>query len=466
MSSGSREQSLVDQFAGSPERGYLPGYSLHPGPANQEPLPPSPFLNNQESKSRGRQLASLPLSFTDSVKIFPVKKTNFQILKKDPQSRARAGVFKTSHGLVETPVFMPVGTQATVKSLTPEDLIELGAQIILNNTYHLYLRPGTEVIAKFGGVHKFQHWDGPILTDSGGFQVFSLGRGSAVSESSGDKGNKGDGVLAKIDKDGVDFRSHLDGSKHRFTAEKSIEIQHALNSDIILAFDECAPYPSTEAYSREAMERTHQWAVRSLRRHSELGGDQLLFGIVQGGSYPQLREESAKFINSLDFAGHCIGGVSVGEPKELMYQAIDKVRPWLAETKPVHLLGVGEVEDFFEAIERGVDMFDCVAPTRNARNGGLYISPFAKGYKGKFRINIFNAGYKGDMGAIDSTCGCYSCKNYSRAYLHHLFKAEELLAYRLASIHNLYFCVNLVKSIRQSLLEGTYRSLRSHWLAS
>lgn len=388
---------------------------------------------------------------------------NFQILKKDPKTRGRVGVFETAHGTVETPVFMPVGTQATVKSLTPEDLKDLGAQIILNNTYHLYLRPGTEVIQKFGGVHSFQHWDGPILTDSGGFQVFSLGKESAVSERSGDKGNE---VLAKIDSDGVDFRSHLDGSKHRFTAEKSIEIQHALNSDIILAFDECAPYPSSEGYSREAMERTHLWAQRSLKRHQELGGDQALFGIVQGGSYPKLREESAKFINSLDFAGFCIGGVSVGEPKELMYQAIDKVEPRLDENKPRHLLGVGEVEDFFEAIERGIDMFDCVAPTRNARNGGLYISPQAKGFGGKFRLNILNAGFKGDQDAIDSSCGCYTCKHYSRAYLHHLFKAEELLAYRLASIHNLYFCVNLVKKIRQSILEGSYHSLRSQWLTS
>ena len=373
------------------------------------------------------------------------------------------GEFQTTHGLVETPVFMPVGTQATVKALTPEDVAGLGAQIILNNTYHLYLRPGVEVIQKFGGAHQFQGWKGPILTDSGGFQVFSLGKGSAVAESSGEVEGE---VLAKIDQDGVDFKSHIDGSKHRFTPEKSIEIQQKLNSDIILAFDECAPYTSTLDYTRQAMERTHRWAQRSKKQYQVLGIKyQALFGIVQGGSFPELRRESANFINALDFSGHCIGGVSVGEPKEEMYQAVEWVTPHLVEDKPRHLLGVGEIDDFFNCIERGMDMFDCVAPTRNARNGSLYISPNAKGFEGKFRLNITNGSFKADKGPVDENCGCYTCQNYSRAYLHHLFKAEELLAYRLASIHNLYLVVNLVKSIRQAILTGTYQQLRSRWLS-
>lgn len=397
-----------------------------------------------------------------SVKIANVgsSKFSFKIIKKDSDSKARVGLLTTVHGYVETPVFMPVGTQATVKSLTPEDVKGLGAQIILNNTYHLYLRPGTDIIKKFGSVHRFQSWDGPILTDSGGFQVFSLGRGSAESESSGEPEM---GVLAKIDQEGVDFKSHIDGSEHRFTAEKSIEIQHQLGSDIILAFDECAPYPSTPEYTREALERTHRWAVRSLKRHRQLGGDQALFGIVQGGCFPELRKESAQFINNLDFEGYCIGGVSVGEPKKAMYEAIDNSVPYLDENKPRHLLGVGDISDIFEAVERGVDMFDCVAPTRNARNGGLYITAKARGFKGKFRLNILNAGFKSDLGPIDESCQCYTCTNYSRAYIHHLFKANELLAYRLSSIHNLFFIVNLVKSIRLSLLDDSFSSFKADW---
>lgn len=385
----------------------------------------------------------------------------FKIIKKDSKTKARVGLLQTPHGVVETPVFMPVGTAATVKSLTPEDVKGLGAQIILNNTYHLYLRPGTDIIQKFGGVHSFQHWGGPILTDSGGFQVFSLGKGSAETESAGDKENE---VLAKVDEDGVDFRSHIDGSKHRFTPEFSIEVQHKLLSDIILAFDECPPHPSTKEYTHQATQRTHRWALRSLQRHKQLGGNQALFGIVQGGVYQDLRENSAKYIDSLGFDGYCIGGVSVGESKKEMYEAVDWSVPFLDVNKPRHLLGVGEVEDFFNGVERGVDMFDCVAPTRNARNGRLYISPQAKDFKGKFFFNILNAGYKEGMEPIDESCSCYTCKNYSRAYLHHLFKAEELLAYRLASIHNLYFSVNLVKAIRQSLLDDSYQTLRHRWL--
>lgn len=427
----------------------------------------------------------------------------FTIEKTDTKTGARAGYFETGHGRIETPVFMPVGTQATVKSLTPQDLKEIGVQIYLNNTYHLFLRPGADFIETYGGLHTFQSWDGPLLTDSGGFQVFSLGLGKKTKGSishtetfhnvqgkvhekpqtkvrlaSIDDNELGSGMLAKIDNDGVTFQSHIDGSKHRFSPEISIQTQHKLGADIILAFDECAPYPSSEQYAREAMERTHKWAERSLEEHQKLRAssihrsasrknkaDSLLFGIVQGGTYQNLREASAKFIGNLDFDGICIGGVSVGEPKEAMYQACDWVVPHLPEDKPRHLLGVGEIDDLFEGIERGLDMFDCVTPTRHARNGSVYISPQAGGtVANKFRLSIANAAYKSDHLPIDPTCRCQTCQHFSRAYLRHLFMTNELTYHRLASYHNVYVLVHLVKSIRQAIMQDTFTALKKSWL--
>ncbi|OGY27535.1 MAG: tRNA guanosine(34) transglycosylase Tgt [Candidatus Woykebacteria bacterium RIFCSPHIGHO2_12_FULL_43_10] len=405
----------------------------------------------------------------------------FDITHKDNRSSARVGVIRTDHGDIETPVFMPVGTQATVKALTPEDLLDLGAEIILNNTYHLYLRPGTGVIESFGGVHGFQHWSRPILTDSGGFQVFSLGLGKLTKQRKvkhdllaeslaeftvEEVALKNPKILAKVDEDGVTFRSHLDGSTHRFTPEISLEIQHKLGADIILAFDECVPYPSNRKYALESLERTHNWAKRSLETHKLNKNQpykQFVFGIVQGSVYPDLRAKSARFIGGLGFDGFCIGGVSVGEPKSEMYKAIESSVPFLDACKPRHLLGVGDIDDIFEAIERGVDMFDCVSPTRLGRNGSLYHSQASRA--SKFRVNILGEGYKTQTDPLDPECSCYTCANYSAAYLSHLYRADELLAYRLGSLHNVHFIVNLVKKIRQSILNGDFPLLKQKWLS-
>ncbi len=386
----------------------------------------------------------------------------FKICAKDKKLPARAGVLKTEHGEIETPVFVPVGTQATVKSLTPQDLKEAGAQIILSNTYHLNLRPGPDLIQKLGGLHNFMSWDHPIMTDSGGFQVFSL----AV-----DVDSKTDvPPLVKIDEDGVTFRSHLDGSMHRFTPEKSIEIQQKLGADIILAFDDCPPYSADYEKVKRAMERTHRWATRSL---DALGGtlplrdslaNQALFGIVHGGVFKDLREESAKFIGGLDFDGIAVGGVAVGESKIQMRQALDWVGPYLPDGKPRHLLGVGEVDDLFEAIERGMDMFDCVIPTRLGRMGACFVSPSLGNLENRFRIDITKAKYFDDKEPIDKNCHCSTCQNFSRAYLNHLFRTRELLAYRLASNHNVYFLINLVKEIRGAILNGRFIKLKQSWL--
>lgn len=407
----------------------------------------------------------------------------FEILHKDSSSGARTGIVHTGHGDIHTPVFMPVGTQATVKSLTGQDLKELGTEIILNNTYHLYLRPGEELINDMGGVHKFQAWEAPILTDSGGFQVFSLGLGklnkekglsrdkaaeslSEIEDSSGPKPK----VLAKVEEDGVTFRSHLDGSIHKFTPHSSIQTQHKLGADIILAFDECTPYPADLSYARKSLDRTHRWALGSLSTHQELSKKsnwkhkQFLFGIVQGATYKQLREESAKYIDSLEFDGFCIGGVSVGEPKAEMYRAVEYCVPFLREDKPRHLLGVGDIDDVFNAVGLGVDMFDCVAPTRLARNGTLYVNYSYK--REKFRINIYNSEFREDKGPIDDKCPCFTCQTYSRAYLHHLYRADELLAYRLGSIHNLSFMMILFRAIKDAIPKGDFRALREIWLSN
>ena len=343
------------------------------------------------------------------------------------EGRARAGLFHTPHGDLQTPVFAPVGTQATVKTLTPVHLQELGASLVLANTYHLYLRPGDELVAALGGLHTFMQWPRPMLTDSGGFQVFSLAQ------------------MRKIDDDGVTFKSHIDGSTHRFTPEKSIAIQENLGADIIMAFDECSD-PNDRAYSKIAMERTHRWAERSL--DAKTRADQALFGIVQGGVDPELRAVSAAFIASLPFPGIAIGGLSVGESKDEMHAMLDVVTPLLPENKPRYLMGVGTPEDLINGVLRGIDIFDCVLPTRLARHHAAF-SPDG-------RLNMMNANFARDPRPIDETCDCYTCRTFSRAYLRHLIMAKELLAGTLLSIHNLRALVQLMNEIRGMIVAGNF----------
>lgn len=350
----------------------------------------------------------------------------FELIKEAKDCKARLGKLYTPHGVVETPIFMPVGTRATVKAMTPEEVRDLGAQIILSNTYHLYLRPGHELIKEAGGLHKFMNWHGPILTDSGGFQVFSLGN------------------LRKIKEEGVEFRSHIDGSKHFITPEKSIEIQNALGSDIIMCFDECTHYPCSYEYAKESMERTTRWAKRCKEYHKNWDR-QGLFGIVQGSVFRDLREQSARDLVDLDFPGYAIGGLSVGEPMELMCEVLDYTTPLLPKNKPRYLMGVGTPDYLFEAVIRGIDMADCVLPTRVARNGTVLTS------RGKLVIR--NAKYSRDFSKLDPECDCYACTNYSRAYIRHLFNVNEILGARLTTIHNLYFLIKLMENIREAIKE-------------
>ena len=352
------------------------------------------------------------------------------------QGRARAGTFNTPHGALETPVFAPVGTQATVKLLTPEHLKSIDSSLVLSNTYHLYLRPGDELVRDMGGLHNFMQWDGPMLTDSGGFQVFSLSN------------------TRKVDEEGVTFKSHIDGSTHRFTPEKSIAIQENLGADIIMAFDECAD-PNDEAYIKKAMERTHRWAVRSVEAQTRK--DQALFGIVQGGVNLDLRLASAEFISSLDTPGVAIGGLSVGETKKQMHDVLDVVNPILPENKPRYLMGVGTPEDLIEGVRRGVDIFDCVLPTRLARHHAAF-SP-------EGRLNLKNATFKRDERPVDENCTCYTCQTFSRAYIRHLVMAKELLVGTLLSIHNLHALIHLVKDMRAAVIDGTFEEQVPTWLA-
>ena len=360
----------------------------------------------------------------------------FRKIKDATDSRARLGELKTPHGVIETPIFMPVGTRATVKAMTPEEVRNLGAQIILSNTYHLYLRPGHELIERAGGLHKFMNWPYPILTDSGGFQVFSLGD------------------LRKITEEGVEFRSHIDGSTHFISPEKSIEIQNSLGSDIMMAFDECTPYPASYEYAKKSMERTTRWAKRCKDFHKDWE-KQALFGIIQGGMYKDLREQSAKDIIDIGFPGYAIGGLSVGEPKELMFDLLEFTTPLLPEDKPRYLMGVGTPDYLFEAVINGVDMADCVLPTRIARNGTVMTS--------HGQLTIRNAKYKEDFGKLDPECDCYTCANYSRAYIRHLFNVNEILGARLATIHNLYFLIKLMENIREAIKEDRLMEYREEF---
>jgi queuine tRNA-ribosyltransferase len=349
----------------------------------------------------------------------------FEIIKTHAHSRARLGRITTPHGVIDTPAFMPVGTQATVKALTPEELVTCGAQIILGNTYHLYLRPGHEVIRDLGGLHTFMNWSHPILTDSGGFQVFSLND------------------LAKVREEGVEFKSHLDGSTHLLSPEKAIAIQQALGADIIMAFDEPTPHDADRETTLKSLKLSTRWARRCLEAHHQI--EQALFGIVQGGMFKDLREESARQITEMEFPGYAIGGLSVGEEKSVMLEIADHTVDCLPKGSPRYLMGVGTPNDLMDCSKMGIDMFDCVMPTRNARNGSLFTS------EGK--INIRNAKHRTDESPLDVQCDCETCRNYSRAYLRHLFLADEILAMRLNSIHNIAFFQNWMRRIRKSILE-------------
>ena len=353
----------------------------------------------------------------------------FELLHVCKQTGARRGRLHTPHGVSETPVYMPVGTQATVKTMTPDELTDIGAQIILSNTYHLHLRPGEDLVARAGGLHGFMRWDRPILTDSGGFQVFSLAD------------------LRKVREEGVEFRSHLDGSRHFFAPETSIAIQEKLGADIIMQFDECSPYPCDEARAREAMKRTLRWLERCMKAKTR--EDQALFGIVQGAFSRELRMECARQMAALDLPGLGIGGLSVGEPKEIMYDILEAIDPILPQNKPRYLMGVGSPDCLIEGVMRGVDMFDCVLATRVARNGTVFT------HDG--RLVVKNARYAEDFGPLDEDCDCYACKNFSRAYIRHLFKAGEILALRLASIHNLRFLTRMMEEMRAAIEQDCLR---------
>lgn len=360
----------------------------------------------------------------------------FDLLHKDSRSEARRGRLRTRRGVVETPVFMPVGTQGTVKGMLPEALREVGTQILLANTYHLFLRPGHQRVERMGGLHRFMHWDGPILTDSGGFQVFSLGD------------------LRRIDEEGVIFQSHLDGSRHSLTPEVSVAVQEALGADIIMAFDECIPYPSPRQYVAESTARSSRWARRCRQARRE-GDGAALFGIVQGGMHPDLRGSSAADLLEIGFEGYAVGGLSVGEEAGLMYEMMECTLPLLPADRPRYVMGVGTPENLVEGVARGVDMFDCVMPTRNARNGVLFTT-FG-------RISIKQARYLEDESPIDPDCGCYVCRHYSRAYLRHLYQCNEILASVLNTHHNLHYYLTLMEEARKAIEEDCYPEFRARF---
>ncbi|HEY3315613.1 MAG TPA: tRNA guanosine(34) transglycosylase Tgt [Bacillota bacterium] len=371
----------------------------------------------------------------------------FEVRSRDVGTAARTGVFSTPHGPIQTPAFMPVGTQATVKAMTPDELKAIGAEIILANTYHLYLRPGHELIRRAGGLHAFMNWDRPILTDSGGYQVFSLSQRRTIEE------------------DGVTFRSHLDGSEHFLSPERAVEIQEALGSDVMMAFDECIPYPAEFEYQRQSTERTARWAARCKEAHERAAASpgeagerarrQALFGIVQGGLERPLREWSARATVDIGFPGYAIGGLSVGEPKPVMYEALDYTVPLLPEDRPRYLMGVGSPDALLEGVRRGIDLFDCVLPTRLGRHGAVMTS--------RGRVTVRDAAYASDFGPLDPDCGCYVCRNYSRAYIRHLLKANEILGLRLTTWHNLCFILDLMGKVRGAVQAGRFEAFRAEF---
>lgn len=365
-----------------------------------------------------------------------------QFSLKNSDNKSRTGVIETRRGIIHTPAFMPVGTQGTVKAMSPEELKEIGAEIILSNTYHLYLRPGHEIIHQLGGLHKFINWSGPILTDSGGFQVYSLSS------------------LRKITEDGVEFRSHIDGSLHFLSPEKAMEIQAMLGSDIAMTFDECTPYPAEYEYAVKSLELTTKWARRckeflSSLQPSAFSHQPSLFGIIQGGMYKDLRKKSLEGLMDIGFDGYAAGGLSVGEPKDEMYEIIEFLAPLMPEDRPRYLMGVGDLMDVLVAAENGFDMFDCVMPTRNARNGTLFTS--------RGRISIKRTEFKTDPEPLDPDCNCYTCRNYSKAYLRHLFLSKEILSMRLNTIHNLYFYLDFFRKMREAINKGTFKQFKKYW---
>jgi len=379
----------------------------------------------------------------------------FKIKKSAKDSLARTGVFNTPHGKIKTPVFMPVGTKATVKTLSQKDLEKLDAEIILANTYHLFLRPGEALIKKMGGLHKWMNWNGPMLTDSGGYQVFSLAQNKEFSKNTNFK------TTVKIDQNGVKFKSHLDGSNHYITPEKAIQIQHDLGADIIMAFDECAPADSSKEYFKKAMGITHSWLSRCKKEHEKLSkkhpaSKQALFGIVQGGTYKDLRIESAKFVNEQNLPGNAIGGLAIGEGKKTMYKMVENVIPHLDLNRPRYLMGVGTPEDLLECVDRGVDMFDCVHPTRMSRHGAFFTKTG--------RFNIKNEQFKFDKNPLEKGCDCETCKNHSRSYLRHLIFENEISGLRLMTIHNVHFLLNLMNEIRVNLEQNTFKKFKNNFL--
>lgn len=363
---------------------------------------------------------------------------HFEINARCSATRARAGKLTTAHGVVETPIFMPVGTLGTVKALSPDDLRACGAQIILGNTYHLYLRPGLPVVEKFAGLHRFMGWDRAILTDSGGFQIFSLAR------------------LTRISDEGAQFQSHIDGSRHLITPEGAVDIQHGLGSDIAMCLDQCIAHPAEAPAAEAAMAQTTRWALRCKKRWKAIGDpDRALFGIVQGGMIPALRKRSVEDLAGIGFPGYAVGGLSVGEPKDLMLEIADATLPLLPDRRPRYVMGVGTPEDLVEMVSMGADMFDCVLPTRNARNGQLFTPGGA--------VNISNARFREDPSPVDQNCSCYTCRNFSRAYLRHLYAARELLAYRLNTIHNVHYFLSLARQIRRAIRENRFDDFRKEF---
>jgi len=360
---------------------------------------------------------------------------NFKILKKD--GYARTGIIETEKGVIHTPAFMPVGTNGTVKAMTPDEIKEIGYEIILSNTYHLYLRPGHESIKKLGGIHKFINWHGPILTDSGGFQIYSLAS------------------LRKITSEGVEFRSHIDGSLHFITPEMAVEIQLAFGSDIIMVLDECVPYPSDKEYVTKSLILTTEWAKRCKEFFENQKTNNALFGIIQGGVFPALRKKALDELVKIGFEGYAIGGLSVGEPKEEMYEIVKEIAPSMPDNKPRYLMGVGDLLDVLYAVEHGIDMFDCVIPTRNARNGTLFTS--------QGRISIKRSEFKDDPSPLDPECDCYTCRNYTKAFLRHLYMCREILSMRLNTIHNLYFYCKFFEKMRKFINEGKFKEFKAQW---
>jgi queuine tRNA-ribosyltransferase/7-cyano-7-deazaguanine tRNA-ribosyltransferase len=386
----------------------------------------------------------------------------FSILKKDKNTKARAGIIKTPHGDIETPMFVPVGTQATVKSLDPRVLKELGVQVVLANTYHLHLRPGEDIVKKFGGLAKFMSWNGPTMTDSGGFQVFSLGIAleHGVGKLLRDEEVEARPRLNKITKEGVYFQSHIDGSKQFLSPETSIEIQEKIGADLIIGFDDLESPKYTFEETKKSLELTENWLIRSKKAHKRK--DQLLYGVTHGGTFQDLREASAKFVND-NFAAIALGGAH--KNKQNMHEIVDWTIAKIAEEKPRHMLGIGEVDDLFELIERGIDTFDCVVPTRLGRTGFFFIAPPFGSVKNRFRADIDKPQFIQDQKPLDPNCKCYTCQNFTRGYMHHLFRSRELLSYTLLSLHNVYFLVNLTRQIRKAILDDSFQSFKKAWLS-